>query len=234
MKRSLIVVLLTFCLTATLSMIIPIESRVGYYDPWLDINDDGNIDMKDVAAVAKAYGSVGEPINKTALLLEIQDRLDNLEDMVQALEKKVVVEYQKKLKFWTRDLTNEVACHSTVWTPMPDTWFYIQPKVPCVLLILFTIEVRCNDDRLDCADTVLVRIKVGDEYAEPSEYKLTPGHYDLESTDGIWEAVRTVHYIHFEGSGADSMKVSVEWRNLVDGDVWAVAYERCLTVIKIP
>ncbi len=34
---------------------------VGYYDPWLDYNDDGDIDMKDVAATAKAFGSFGDP-----------------------------------------------------------------------------------------------------------------------------------------------------------------------------
>jgi len=44
----------------------------------------------------------------------------------------------------------------------------------------------------------------------------------------------TIYDVKTTGSGVDSLKVSVEWRNLVDGDVWAVAYERCLTVIEIP
>lgn len=73
-KKSLVIVVLSaLCLTTILAG--PTNSLVGYYDPWLDINDDGKIDMKDVAAVAKAFGSLGDPINKTALLLALDARI---------------------------------------------------------------------------------------------------------------------------------------------------------------
>lgn len=78
-KRDLVVAIFSFCLTATLFMIIPTESRVGYYDHWIDFNDDGKIDMKDVAEVARAFGSLGDPINKTELLLDLQERVEALE-----------------------------------------------------------------------------------------------------------------------------------------------------------
>ncbi len=59
-KRSLVIAVLSgLCLTMILA--VPTNSLVGYYDPWLDYNDDGNIDMKDVAASAKAFGSYGDP-----------------------------------------------------------------------------------------------------------------------------------------------------------------------------
>lgn len=64
MKRGLIIaVFLTFCMAATLFMIIPIESSpsVGDYDPWLDFNDDGKIDIRDIASAAIAYGTYGDP-----------------------------------------------------------------------------------------------------------------------------------------------------------------------------
>ena len=37
------------------------------YDPWVDINDDGQINILDIFEVAKRFGTSGEPINKAAL-----------------------------------------------------------------------------------------------------------------------------------------------------------------------
>ncbi len=50
----------------------------GEYDPWIDTNDDGIIDIVDVAIMASIYGTEGTPINKTELLLELEARLDSL------------------------------------------------------------------------------------------------------------------------------------------------------------
>ena len=54
-----IVVLSALCLTMILA--VPTNSLVGYYDPWLDYDENGDIDMKDVAASARAFGSFGDP-----------------------------------------------------------------------------------------------------------------------------------------------------------------------------
>jgi len=60
-KKDLIVVMLaTFCLTLTLFGIIPTRSA-GTYDPWIDTNEDGRIDGKDIGAAAKAFGTLGDP-----------------------------------------------------------------------------------------------------------------------------------------------------------------------------
>lgn len=41
---------------------IPVSSQqVGGYDPWLDINGDGIIDMMDLATAARSYGTSGDP-----------------------------------------------------------------------------------------------------------------------------------------------------------------------------
>jgi len=50
----------------------------GEYDPWIDTNNDGIIDINDVAAMGSIYGTLGTPINKTKLLLELEARLDSL------------------------------------------------------------------------------------------------------------------------------------------------------------
>jgi hypothetical protein len=61
-KDLIIAVLATFCLTATLFLIIPTRSQtLGPYDPWLDTNADGKIDGKDLGETAFAFGSYGDP-----------------------------------------------------------------------------------------------------------------------------------------------------------------------------
>lgn len=87
-KDLVIAVLATFCLTSTLFIAIPTTSQPvpGQYDPWLDYNDDGIIFWQDLIAVLITYGASGEPINKTALLLELQARVDSLNASLLDLE----------------------------------------------------------------------------------------------------------------------------------------------------
>jgi hypothetical protein len=60
-KDLAIAILLTFCLTATLFMIVPTRSQVGQYDPWADINGDGIIDIYDLRSVAALFDTSGDP-----------------------------------------------------------------------------------------------------------------------------------------------------------------------------
>jgi len=86
-KDLIIAVLSTFWLTATLFMIMPTRSSSSrVYDPWIDINDDGKIDMMDIGYVCLAYGTNGTAINKTALLLELQSRVNILNGSLLDLE----------------------------------------------------------------------------------------------------------------------------------------------------
>jgi len=58
----------------------------GDYDHWYDINDDGKIDMKDIGAMARKFGTTGAPINKTALLLELEQNITVLREEMIALQ----------------------------------------------------------------------------------------------------------------------------------------------------
>jgi hypothetical protein len=60
-KDVITAILATFCLTATLFLIIPTNSQYQSYDPWLDTNDDGRIDMLDLYYPALSYGTTGDP-----------------------------------------------------------------------------------------------------------------------------------------------------------------------------
>ena len=90
LKRKYVTIwFLAFCLTATLFLGItssgnnPSTKSIQPYDPWYDLNDDGEIDIVDVVIVALRFGTTGEPINKTALLLELQSRVDFLNEALE-------------------------------------------------------------------------------------------------------------------------------------------------------
>jgi hypothetical protein len=79
-KNLVIAVLSTFCLVSTLFMILPTRSQTTQpYDPWVDLDDDGDIDLYDAVELLARYGSKGTPINKTALLLDLLERVEALE-----------------------------------------------------------------------------------------------------------------------------------------------------------
>jgi len=72
--------LITFTLSVVLiASFLLVGVTANEYDPWLDVNDDGEIDIFDVVKVAGAYGTNGTAINKTDLLLELLDRVDSNE-----------------------------------------------------------------------------------------------------------------------------------------------------------
>jgi len=86
-----IAVLITFCFTATL-FTFPSNSQSNgrKYDPWLDINDDGKIEVFDISKVALAFGTSGTPINKTALVAGANASVD-LADLYETVKDSVVM-----------------------------------------------------------------------------------------------------------------------------------------------
>ena len=91
-KKDLIIVIsCIFCLASALFMMMPTRSSSsnGVYDPWIDSNDDGVIDSTDLGILGANWGTTGTPINKTALLLELQARIDSLNATNLELQSKV-------------------------------------------------------------------------------------------------------------------------------------------------
>lgn len=63
-KDLVIVTLATFCLTATLFLVNPTRSSpntAGVYDPWVDVNGDGKIDILDLVQTALSWHTSGDP-----------------------------------------------------------------------------------------------------------------------------------------------------------------------------
>jgi hypothetical protein len=64
----LIAVLVTFCLTSALFTVKPSGSQSTLsYNPWMDINDDGRIDIYDVVSVTAIYGKTGDPTKNVSV-----------------------------------------------------------------------------------------------------------------------------------------------------------------------
>lgn len=87
-KKMIAAVLATFCLTSVLFSVIPIRSPTtdGEYDPWIDTNDDGIINYQDLGNLAIRFGSLGTPINKTEMLLELHTARAHNETYSESLE----------------------------------------------------------------------------------------------------------------------------------------------------
>jgi hypothetical protein len=69
-RRFVFAVLTVACLMTVLLTVAPIRSGspgAGEYDAWLDWNDDGKIDMKDISRAAKAFGTNGQNISKARI-----------------------------------------------------------------------------------------------------------------------------------------------------------------------
>ncbi len=60
-KKDLIVaVLATFCLTVMLFIVVPTKSQTAQYDPWVDLDGDGQISIYDVVQMTSIYGMSGD------------------------------------------------------------------------------------------------------------------------------------------------------------------------------
>ena len=73
-RKEVLIVLVTFCLTATLFSIIPVGSQgVRGYDPWYDVTGptpnqpDGKIDLRDYYAMGLKFGTEGDPTKNVSV-----------------------------------------------------------------------------------------------------------------------------------------------------------------------
>ena len=242
-KDFIILVLVGFFLAVTLyprttSSQSSIASAGGY-DPWIDYNDDGKIDYLDLYMLAKAYGTSGTPINKTALLLELQYKVDSLnaslldlEGRVDALEAPGSVTNIKlddnAIPFDTITSKTYYDTNSVAWVDMPAYMIPIPPYMrymrvsvtverPSHLWIMFSTEVYN-----DAGAEVYVRALVNDVVASPEEFDLTH-----EST---WDSCACNFYYYANAAGTYTVKIQ-----------WCVGFystgyvsARSLAVIALP
>jgi uncharacterized coiled-coil protein SlyX len=88
-KKDLFVVLITLCLASVLFMAVRSHSSSGAYDPLADYNEDGVINMKDIAYLVSIFNLHGQSLNRTALL-DQQSQIDNLNMRIDNLNASLV------------------------------------------------------------------------------------------------------------------------------------------------
>lgn len=99
---------------AVLSSLLFVQVAANNYDPWLDNNDDGKIDIYDVVEVASAYGSVGTPINKTAMLLDLWDRVSLIEN---SLDRTKFIRFVEPNQTEIYGMDEWITAAEFTWTP---------------------------------------------------------------------------------------------------------------------
>lgn len=140
-KNLAIVISVVFCLTATLFMIIPSLSlsSAHSYDPLLDVNDDGKIDIVDLSKVAFAFRTSGTPINKTALLLG---------------------QAASPVSFNATFENSEVSTNSTDYVDMPYMSVDVAFKNTSSVLIMFSAEAAIGD----AGQGIFISVDMGEGY----------------------------------------------------------------------
>jgi len=214
MKKDLVVVVLvTFCLTAALFLTIPIRSSPAEreYDPWADLDDDGKIGIIDLYKVATIFGTTGEPINKTALLLELQTRVDILE--VNMLTSSSTNSSESDITF------------DTDYREMLGMSLNITLTGRSRLLIMFSSVVGVYFPN----DVITVRALVNESIA--GEIGVFP---QIGEADGHrhWLGFRPCTFNFLQLSDPGFYTIKIEWKISEGGG--GVSTERTLTLIALP
>jgi hypothetical protein len=168
-KRCFLTGLLVSVVLLTLLLIPSSNQQDNTYDHWKDLNDDGVIDASDLFELSKAYGISGEPINKTALLLELQDKVDSLNaTCLELLDRVEMLESTQPIFITVYDPSMRVI-------PEGD-WFDI------VTVSNVTVCEGANVLAIATVDFyqlgwIYIRHRANDTYGENHNYESTTNHF---------------------------------------------------------
>jgi len=87
-RRDLIAVTIALCIVVTLLSVLPIRSAIKPYDPLVDFNEDGTINMRDIQNLILMFNAAGTSLNRTALL-DQQSQINDLNVSISALQSNV-------------------------------------------------------------------------------------------------------------------------------------------------
>lgn len=127
-KNYLLAILVALCLTGILFITMPTRSNPesGKYDAWVDLNDDGVIDIFDAIILANAFGTSGTPINKTDVLIDLQQKVDSLNNTLNELQSDIDNSYNIRISAYCDLEKKEVETNITKDGLPPD---YITPQI---------------------------------------------------------------------------------------------------------
>lgn len=258
-NASLLLYMILAAVLLTSQLLIGITTSVstrvwGEYDPWCDLDDDGDIDIFDIVNIAGRYGTTGTPINKTELL-ELQARVDalnatvafligqmektqndvsGLNSSIASLLSRIAAleafEVNSTYSYYS-DWTTETAS----WVDMDYTSLSISLRRTSHVLILFSSEAEITDGH----GSIRVRAVINGAVANPSSVYLTP-----VITEELGYPSNHRHNLEY-GSysynfyapslSAGNYTVKIQWRLLSEvAGTEAVVRDRTVTVLAFP
>ncbi len=111
------------------------------YDPWCDFDDDGDIDIYDIVDIAGRYGTTGTPINKTALLYNVNDTFTELLSRIDSLNASLHQSSSQIIRFHHPD--EEVIPYYGTWTVAAFTWTPKNSSNNVILSAHAWAEIKC-------------------------------------------------------------------------------------------
>jgi hypothetical protein len=120
-RKEFTIALIAFSLASAIFAVMPVSS-LGTYDPWLDYNSDGKVDLKDVYPMHQAYGTSGDStknVNVTASVpLEIKRKTDDgyflsVISPWSVYEKDIDTRGYDRVSIWV--YTNQTAYYRATW-----------------------------------------------------------------------------------------------------------------------
>ena len=148
-RKHLVLGFFVSCLAITL--LIGATSSSAPYDAWHDVNDDGIIDLFDVVALAARFGTTGTPINKTAVLLDLQDRVNSIEER---LDQTKTIRFFEPSETFTEFYNVWVEATRFIWIPQNKTnnailsiFCYFEYKSEMVDMVDLRVRILCNNNR---------------------------------------------------------------------------------------
>ncbi|UCC33873.1 MAG: hypothetical protein JSW53_02400 [Candidatus Bathyarchaeota archaeon] len=221
-KKLITTVLATICVTSTLSLMMPIGSLLnnGGYDPWIDTNDDGIINYQDLGNLASRFGAFGAPINKTDLILELQETIESLNDTVVELQSAMesLLSHNETYSTALIDISGYPALN---WQNMSETSVEITLTANSTLLIMFSAQARVSGT----GRRMIVRATV-----DANQANTNPVEVILTESDE-WESHSYTFYSPNVAAGTHTINMQWKlWDELSTGQV----KERTLTVMALP
>jgi len=197
---------------------IPLSSQQGggTYDPWIDTNDDGIIDVYDLQAMGSIYGTSGTPINKTDLLLELESRVSALEAAGSVTNIRLAAGAIPFNSIYR--LTAEMTT-STSWIDMPSMSISITLNRTSHLLIFFTTMAYVGVQ----SDFLWVRAIVDGLEADPPRVYLGYAQY--------WDSLAANFYELSVPPGDHTVKI--QWKKSLAAG-YTYVETRTLNIIALP
>ena len=166
------------------------ETTSVEYNPWRDLNDDGIINIYDVVMVTGIYGSTGTPINKTALLYNVNDTFTELLSRIDSLNASLHQSSSQIIRFHHPD--EEVIPYYGTWTVAAFTWTPKNSSNNVILSAHAWAEIKCPNQTQSSKLLIRINGRLSDDYGSHSttpSYEVSeihcwsPGYYHFPPSE---------------------------------------------------